>query len=610
MSKTNRRETASKKDKARELIAADMAIADVARKLEVSPHTIASWKRRYGWDVLDGASKVKQAITDKLLVLMESDDGSANHQALIDRYMGYLERAERIRQNPTSPLPLPDDTPESPYPITDKPKKNKRGRPKAGSKNVIDADMVAALVEEFERVCFAYQMEWWAHRQQDGRIILKSRQIGATYYFALEALIIAITTGKNQIFISASKKQAASFRRYIVAIVSRVCELELQGDPMRLILPDHPKGEAFLYFLGTQVSSVQGYTGDLYLDEAAWVRNFHDIQEVASAMALQDGYHETYFTTPSTMDHDFYKFWSGSTYNRERAKEEQIHLDISHAALKNGMVGGDGFWRQVVTLSDAIGKGCTLITEAKARRKYSPARYAMLCDCQFTDHTKSVYSFTQLSKALVDVAEKWADFDPLADRPLRDLPVWIGYDPSGEGEDSAAIVVVAPPSISREKYRVVEVIRLEDHDYEQQADEIETLCERYNVAYIGIDNQGCGDGVYQQIVKKHPDITEAIRYNPESKAAMVVKLQALLRRDLLEIDNVYLDEVLPAMLAIQRTSTRSGEAMTYTAKRGEDIGHADVAWALHHAASHAEFETMLESAEESEEDDGLGMMIF
>lgn len=379
---------------------------------------------------------------------------------------------------------------------------------------------------------------------------------------------------------------------------------------MRLILPDHPKGEVYLYFLGTQVSSVQGYTGDLYLDEAAWVRNFHDIQEVASAMALQDGYHETYFTTPSTMDHDFYKFWSGATYNRDRPKEDQIHIDISHSALKNGQMGDDGFWRQVVTLSDAIKKGCTLITEAKARRKYSPARYAMLCDCQFTDHTKSVYSFNQLYKALVDVADKWGDFSPLDDRPLHDLPVWIGYDPSGEGEDAAAIVVVAPPSASHDKYRVVEVIRMDDSDYDDQAEKIDELCKRYNVRYIGIDNQGIGDGVYQQVSKAHPDITEAIRYSPESKAAMVVKVQTLLRRGLIEIDNVYLDDVLPAMLAIQRSSTRSGEAMTYTAKRGEDIGHADVAWALHHAASHAEFETMLETPDEAEEDDGLGMMIF
>lgn len=29
--------------------------------------------------------------------------------------------------------------------------------------------------------------------------------------------------------------------------------------------------------------------------------------------------------------------------------------------------------------------------------------------------------------------------------PLGDLPVWVGYDPSGDGEDAAAIVVLRRP---------------------------------------------------------------------------------------------------------------------------------------------------------------------
>jgi hypothetical protein len=62
----------------------------------------------------------------------------------------------------------------------------------------------------------------------------------------------------------------------------------------------------------------------------------------------------------------------------------------------------------------------------------------------------------------------------------------------------------------------------------------------------------------------------------------------------LQIDNVYLDEVLPAMLAIQRGSTREGMP-TYTARRNDDIGHADVAWALLHALHRAEFETLIDT---------------
>ncbi len=606
----HRRETASKKQEAKRLVQVGQhSHAQIARDLAVSENTLNSWARRYGWEVLDTAGRVKAAIADKLEALIANDDGSEAVKAAIDRYLGYVERVDRIRRQPLESLPLPEDAPiPNPSAARGEGGKKQRGRPKTSEKNVIDADMTQALVEEFERVCFAYQREWWDARIHDGRVILKSRQIGATFYFALEALIIALTTGKNQIFVSASKKQAAQFRRNIVRIVKRVCDLDLQGDPMRLILPDHPAGEVFLFFLGTQVSSVQGYSGDLYLDECAWVRKFADIQEVASAMALQAAYRETYFTTPSTMDHDFYKFWNGTEYNRDRPKEDHISIDTSHTALKNGQLCGDGYWRQIVTIEDAIADGCNLFDLAKVKRKYSPARYAMLCECKFTDHTASVFSFRLLHSALVEVAEKWQDFDPLAARPLGNDPVWVGYDPSGDGEDAAAIVVVAPPSSAGGKYRVVEVIRMDDADYDEQAGRIADLLQRYNVQYIGIDNQGVGDGVYKQVCKLFPTAT-AIRYNPETKASMVVKAQSLLKRKLLEIDNVYLDEVLPAMLAIQRNSTRGGSEMTYTARRSEETGHADVAWALLHAIDHAEFETLFSAAEDGTAD-GESLLAF
>jgi uncharacterized protein YjcR len=602
MTTTNRRETASKKLEAKRLVQAGQhSRAQIARDLAVSENTLNSWARRYGWEAMDAAGRVKSAIVDKLESLIANDDGSLASAAQIERYMGYVERVERIRQQPIEAMPLPEDSPiPSPSPARGEGGKKQRGRPKSSEKNVIDADMTQALVEEFERVCFAYQREWWDARIHDGRVILKSRQIGATFYFALEALIIAITTGKNQIFVSASKKQAAQFRRNIVRFVKRVCDLDLQGDPMRLILPDHPAGEVFLFFLGTQVSSVQGYSGDLYLDECAWVRKFADIQEVASAMALQAVYRETYFTTPSTMDHDFYKFWNGTTYNKDRPKEDQISIDTSHDNLKDGKMCGDGYWRQIVTLYDAIAKGCNLFNLEKVKRKYSPARFAMLCMCLFTDHTASVFSFRQLHGALVEVAEKWADFDPLSARPLGDLRCWLGYDPSGEGDDAAALVVIVPPCPSYPKYRVVEVIRMDDADYQQQFEQIQLLREKYNIEYIGIDNQGEGAGVYQQVLKVFPT-AEALRYSPESKGAMVIKLQTLLKRKHIEIDNVYLDEVLPALLAIQRSSTKEGTP-TYTAQRNNDVGHADVAWALLHAVHHAEFETLISAAE----DGGVG----
>ena len=60
---------------------------------------------------------------------------------------------------------------------------------------------------------FNYQRIWHKAKEHRIRNILKSRQIRATYYFAHEAFIDALTTGHNQIFLSASKNKPYSFAR-------------------------------------------------------------------------------------------------------------------------------------------------------------------------------------------------------------------------------------------------------------------------------------------------------------------------------------------------------------------------------------------------------------
>ncbi|HGD7658170.1 TPA: terminase family protein, partial [Escherichia coli] len=140
------------------------------------------------------------------------------------------------------------------------------------------------------------------HRIRD---ILKSRQIGATFYFSREALLRALKTGHNQIFLSASKTQAYVFREYIIAF-ARLVDVDLTGDPIVL-----GNNSAKLIFLGTNSNTAQSHNGDLYVDEIFWIPNFQVLRKVASGMASQSHLRSTYFSTPSTLAHDAYPFWSG-----------------------------------------------------------------------------------------------------------------------------------------------------------------------------------------------------------------------------------------------------------------------------------------------------------
>ncbi|WP_204375625.1 terminase large subunit domain-containing protein, partial [Citrobacter freundii] len=117
------------------------------------------------------------------------------------------------------------------------------------------------------------------------------RQIGATFYFSREALLRALKTGHNQIFLSASKTQAYVFREYIIQF-ARLVDVDLTGDPIVI-----GNNGAKLIFLGTNSNTAQSHNGDLYVDEIFWIPNFQKLRKVASGMASQKHLRSTYFST-------------------------------------------------------------------------------------------------------------------------------------------------------------------------------------------------------------------------------------------------------------------------------------------------------------------------
>lgn len=69
---------------------------------------------------------------------------------------------------------------------------------------------------------FGYQRHLRLNMTQNTRNILKSRQVGLTWYFAFEALENAVMTGEPHIFLSASRPQAEVFRSHIITIAQQI----------------------------------------------------------------------------------------------------------------------------------------------------------------------------------------------------------------------------------------------------------------------------------------------------------------------------------------------------------------------------------------------------
>ncbi|WP_201746386.1 terminase large subunit domain-containing protein, partial [Veronia nyctiphanis] len=350
--------------------------------------------------------------------------------------------------------------------------------------------------------------------------------------------------------------------------------VELRGDPITLW------NGANLYFLGTNSRTAQSYHGNLYIDEYFWIYRFQELRKVASGMAMHKQWKQTYFSTPSTLNHDAYPFWDGQLFNRGRKKAQKVEIDISHQALAVGQTCDDGQWRQIVTVEDAVAAGCDLFDLEQLKLEYNEQEYNNLLMCQFVDDAASIFTLSELQACMVDSWTVWDDFYPLTSKPLSNRPVWIGYDPS-RTRDDASCVVVSPPMVSGGKFRVLEKHSWNNLDFDSQANRIKSLTRQYNVQHIAIDTSGIGYGVYELVRKFFPATTK-ITYSVEVKNRLVLKAKQLISHRRLEFDSGWNDMAL-AFLTIHKTSTTSGKQVTYQASRTNETGHADLAWALMHA---------------------------
>ncbi|MFB4605056.1 terminase large subunit domain-containing protein, partial [Enterobacter hormaechei subsp. steigerwaltii] len=170
---------------------------------------------------------------------------------------------------------------------------------------------------------------------------------------------------------------------------------------------------ACLYFLGTNARTAQSYHGNLYLDEYFWIPKFQELRKVASGMALHKKWRQTYFSTPSSLTHSAYPFWSGALFNKGRPKADRVEFDLSHSSLAHGVLCPDGQYRQIVTIEDAVNGGCNLFDLDQLRLEYSPDEYNNLLMCQFVDDLASVFPLALLQSCMVDSWDVWDDFEPL-----------------------------------------------------------------------------------------------------------------------------------------------------------------------------------------------------
>ncbi|EDX3520923.1 helix-turn-helix domain-containing protein [Salmonella enterica subsp. enterica serovar Miami] len=532
--------------------------AEISRLMGISQNTVYSWKKRDEWDETPTIQRVTQSMDARLIQLTDKKEKTGGDFKEIDLLTRQLKK-------------LNDGQPAE---ATGGKKTRKRKL-----KNHFTDEQITALREKILDSLSWHQRGWYEQRHHRNRMILKSRQIGATWYFAREALLDALRDDvkypyqRNQIFLSASRRQAHQFRGFIQKVAEEV-DVELKGGD-KIVLSNG----AELHFLGTSAATAQSYTGNLKFDEFFWVSNFTNLRKVAGAMATLKGLTRTYFSTPSGETHEAYPFWTGDRWNEKRAKSQRQAFDVTWKTLNSGLLCPDKTWRQIVTLKDVIEHGWEYTDLEEIQDENSEDEFRNLYMCEFVRDGESAFNLNALIGCGADGYDEWPDWKPFASRPMGQRAVWIGYDANGSSGngDSGGVSVTVPPLVSGGKFRTIETIQVQGLEFEEQAKVIEDLTFKYNVQHIGIDvTGGNGEAVYQ-IVKKFFPMAVPYTFNLTSKRALVLKMLQIIRAGRWEYDRSE-RALVTAFNAVRKVKTPGG-FITYDTDRSRGISHGDLAWA-------------------------------
>ncbi|EDN4468407.1 terminase [Salmonella enterica subsp. enterica] len=573
-------------DKARSLYLQRNTPREIRDRLKLaSVRVVYYWATKFEWYTALERDGVEEVIAERVALLARRDHKTPEEADEFDRLIGHHVKLMGLRYKHLEAMAgvsartvaaSEDDATES-FIASESgrggngKKGGKRRRPpKANDVSELTADSFQPIVDKL----YGFQKTLRANKHRRRRNLLKARQIGATWYFAFEAFEDAVLTGDTQIFLSASKRQALVFRTYIAKIAMEYFGIPIKGDPIRL------SNLAEIFFLATNSNTAQSNSGHLYIDEYMWIPKFSTLNTVASAMTTRKKWRMTWFSTPSAKTHEGYLLWSGESWRKGNAARKDVEFPSFDEYRDGGRECPDVVWRYVVTIEDAVAGGIDDIDIDELRETYGKADFDMLYMCVFVDDKDSIFTFSQLLKCGVDVAT-WEDFHPDEEHPFGNREVWGGFDPARTG-DTATFVVIGVPIVAVERYRVLEVFRWKGLSLVWMSEQIRTIKSRYNMTYIGIDVTGMGIGVFEMVQGFARREAKAIHYSVESKNRLVMKMLDVVDTNRIEW-NEEQKEIATAFLQVKKTTTASGNAMTFVADRSNENGHADVFFAIAHA---------------------------
>lgn len=491
-----------------EYLAGDSS-TEIASRIGCSPRTVRHWIEAGGWGTeLRKRRETTQGLEEQILRLSRIKSPTTSQAHRLAMLTRSLERMRKIAPKP---------------------------KPRPTVANAVSKDALSRVLAP-DYGLYAYQVEF-LESEHRFRIVLKARQIGFSYVVGLAVLLGALA-GRPQIVVSASERQAQIILNYVRHHAGRL-GVALDEDKANKIVVMGSD----IVAVSTNFRTAQGWPGDVWLDEFAWVRNQRMLWAAVIPSITAIGGRVTVFSTP---------FLPGSLFWEIATNHKNKH---------------DHWWRKTITIEDAIAQGMPLPGGLdELRMLFDSESWAMFYECQWAENGSALLS--------------WELLHSLTSEPIfpdRFGRLRGGVD-VGRINDRTAIALVGQEFERAKWLDRYALIHHEMHKglpFDAQKARIHEVDGRYDVERWKVDKTGLGMQLAEELQQAAPERFEGVWFSAQRKARLALNMLKLAEDKRLLLPND--PDVLAQLHSIQKLV--SGNAIKYDAERSDD-GHGDLFWAV------------------------------
>lgn len=387
-------------------------------------------------------------------------------------------------------------------------------------------------------------LKWWAHQRrwlEDTsrlRVCCKARQIGMSTALATEALHAAVY-GETTVIVSASQRQASELLRKAVQLLPLVT-VAAEG----AVQVDRQSAEAIELSTGGRVISlpasaatVQGYTGHVVIDEAAWIPDVDALWlAVVPTISTRSEYRLSVVSTPGPRAGMFHKLW---------------------------MAADQAWSRHCVSIYDAQAGGAPHDVKALRAAVADEATWRAAYECQFVDEAHALLPY-DLLLARVDDRLSY----PLSAKTMVEPGcLYAGYD-VGRKHDLSVLVVIERRD---QEFRWRGAVELPQAPFHEQFELLCSVLKVRGLRRLAIDQSGLGMQLAEQLVRRYGSRVEPITMTAPVKESLASRILAVFQKGELTIPGHR--PLIDDLHSMQRTVTIAGN-IRYAAPR-EAGSHAD-----------------------------------